>query len=124
MFLYQLTLVVPEKKFDEFIESLQLLSGGIREEQECLDFSLYRDLATKDAYRVSGEWQTRQAMEAHFKREKFSVLIGAAWVLDQDFEMSCMLMAAPGLRSTFTPQPWIGSELRKNSRYKVIPRST
>ncbi len=87
MFLYQLTLVVPEKKFDEFIESLRLLSGGIREEQGCLDFSLYRDLATKDAYRVSGEWQTRQAMEAHFKRENFSVLIGAARVLGQDFEM-------------------------------------
>ncbi len=36
---------------------------------------------------MSGEWQTRQAMEAHFKREKFSVLIGAARVLGQDFEM-------------------------------------
>ena len=87
MFLYQFTLVVPEKKFDEFIESLRLLSGGIREEEGCLDFSLYRDLEKKDTYRVSGEWQTRQAMEAHFKREKFSVLIGAARVLGQDFEM-------------------------------------
>jgi hypothetical protein len=27
-------------------------------------------------------------MEAHFKREKFSVLIGAARVLGKDFEMS------------------------------------
>ena len=88
MFLYQLTLVVPEKKLDEFIDSLRLLSSGIREEQGCLDFSLYRDLEKKDAYRVSGEWKTRQAMEAHFKREKFSVLIGAARVLGEDLEMS------------------------------------
>ena len=88
MFLYQLTLVVAEKKFDEFIESLNFLSSGIREEEGCLDFSLYRDLEKKDAYRVSGEWKTRQAMEAHFKREKFSVLIGAARVLGEDFEMS------------------------------------
>ena len=88
MFLYQLKLIVAEKKFDEFIESLRHLSGGIRKEQGCLDFSLYEDLEKKDAYRVSGEWQTRQAMEAHFKREKFSVLIGAARVLGGDFEMS------------------------------------
>ena len=88
LFLYQLTLVVSEKKFDEFIDSLRHLSSEIREEQGCLDFNLYRDLEKKDAYRVSGEWKTRQAMEAHFKREKFSVLIGAARVLGEDFEMS------------------------------------
>ncbi len=88
MFLYQLKLVIAKNKFDEFIESLRFLSSGIRKEQGCLDFSLYRDLAKKDAYRVSGEWKTRQAMEAHFKREKFSVLIGATRVLGEDFEMS------------------------------------
>ena len=88
LFLYQLTLVVSEKKFDEFIDSLRHLSSEIREEQGCLDFNLYRDLEKKDAYRVSGEWKTRQAMEAHFKRGKFSVLIGAARVLGEDFEMS------------------------------------
>ena len=88
MFLYQLKLVVAENKLDELIDSLRYLSSGIREEQGCLDFSLYRDLEKKDTYRVSGEWQTRQAMEAHFRREKFSVLIGAARVLGEDFEMS------------------------------------
>ena len=88
MLLYQLKIVVSEKKFDEFIESLRLLSSGIREEQGCLDFSFYRDLEKKDAYRILGEWKTRQAMEGHFKREKFSVLIGAARVLGEDFEMS------------------------------------
>jgi len=88
LFLYQLKLVVAENKLDELIDSLRNLSSGIREEQGCLDFSLYRDLEKKDTYRVSGEWQTRQAMEAHFRREKFSVLIGAARVLCEDFEMS------------------------------------
>ena len=88
MFSYQLKLVLPEKKLDEFIDTLRFLSSGIRQEQGCLDFSLYRDLEKKDAYRVLGEWKTRQAMEAHFKREKFSVLIGATRVLGSDFEMS------------------------------------
>ena len=88
MFLYQLKLVVAEHKLDEFADSLRFISSGIREEQGCLDFSLYKDLQKKDVYRVLGEWKTRQAMEAHFKRENFSVLIGAARVLGDDFEMS------------------------------------
>ena len=88
MFLYQLKLVVPENKLDEFIDSLRFLSSGIREEEGCLDFSLYGDLGKEDAYRIIGEWKTRQGIEAHFKREKFSVLIGAARVLGEDFEMS------------------------------------
>ena len=88
MVTYQLRLVISEKKFDEFIESLLSLSSGIRKEEGCLDFSLYRDLEKKDAYRVLGEWKTRQANEKHFKRKLFPVLIGAAKVLGKDFEIS------------------------------------
>jgi quinol monooxygenase YgiN len=86
---YQLKLVVAETKLDEFVDSLRYLSSEIRKEPGCLDFSLCKDyLQKKNAYRVLGEWKTRQAMEGHFKREKFSVLIGAARVLGEDFEMS------------------------------------
>ena len=88
MVTYQLRMVVTEKKFDEFIESLLSLSSGIRKEEGCLDFSLHRDLEKKDAYRVLGEWKTPQAMEKHFKHKLFPVLIGAAKVLGRDFEMS------------------------------------
>ena len=66
MFLYQLKLDVPENNLDEFIDPLRHLSSEIREEQGCLDFSLYRHHAKKEAYRVLGKWKTRQAMEAHF----------------------------------------------------------
>ena len=85
---YQLRIVVPENKFDEFIESLLSLSCGIRKEQGCLDFSFYRDLEKKDVYSVIGEWKTRQTMEKHFKQKFFPVLIGAASVLGKDFEMN------------------------------------
>ncbi|MEN8691919.1 MAG: antibiotic biosynthesis monooxygenase [Desulfobacterales bacterium] len=88
MFSYQLAVVIEEKKLDEFINALRFLSSGIRKEEGCLDFCLYRDLEKRDAYRVLGEWKTRWTMEAHFKREKFSVLLGAAKVLGEDFEMS------------------------------------
>ena len=88
LFSYQLKLVVAENKLDEFIDSLRFLSRGIRNEQGCLDFSLYLDFQKKNAYRVQGEWKTHQAMEAHFKQDNFAVLIGAARVLGEDFEMS------------------------------------
>ena len=88
MAFYQLRIVVAEKKFDEFIDSLLSLSSGIRKEQGCLDFSLYRDLEKNDVYRVIGEWKTRQAMEKHFNQKLFSVLIGAAKVLSEDFQMN------------------------------------
>ena len=87
MFLYQLTLIVADKKFDEFVDSVRFLSNEIREEQGCLDFRLCRDLDKKGAYCVLGEWKTRQAMETHFRHDNFSVLIGAAKVLGEDFEM-------------------------------------
>ena len=88
MISYQLRIVVAEKKFDEFIESLCSLSRGIRKEAGCVGFYLYRDLEKKDVYSVIGEWRTHQAMEKHFKHKLFSVLIGAAKVLSKDFEMS------------------------------------
>ena len=88
MFLYRLKLVVAEKKLDEFIDSLRFISSEIRNEKGCLDFSSYCDLEKKDAYCVLGEWKTYRTMETHFKRGKFSVLIGAARVLGEDFEMS------------------------------------
>ena len=88
MAFYQLRIVVAEKKFDEFIDSLFSLSSGIRKEQGCLDFSFYRDLEKKDVYSVIGEWKTRQAMEKHFKHKLFPVLIGAAKVLGKDFEFN------------------------------------
>ncbi|CAB5091086.1 hypothetical protein D3OALGA1CA_5663 [Olavius algarvensis associated proteobacterium Delta 3] len=85
---YQLKLVVAENKFDEFIDSLRFLSTGICKETGCLGFDLYKDLQSKNAYRFIGEWKTRQDMENHFNRENYSVLIGGAKVLGQDFEMS------------------------------------
>ena len=88
MAFYQLRIVVAEKKFDEFIDSLFSLSSGIRKEQGCLAFSLCRDLEKKDVYRVIGEWKSRQAMERHFKQKFFPVLIGAVRVLGKDFEMN------------------------------------
>ena len=88
MAFYRLRIVIAENNFDEFVDSLFSLLSGIRKEEGCLDFSLYKDLEKKNVYSVIGEWKTHQVMEKHFKQKLFSVLIGAAKVLGKDFQMN------------------------------------
>jgi quinol monooxygenase YgiN len=48
---------------------------------------MYQDLVEKHAFCIVVEWETREAMQKHFKTQKFEVLIGAARVLGDTFEM-------------------------------------
>ena len=87
MYFYQIKLVIKENKLDEFVECLLSVSDVFRKEKGCQEFTLYRDIENKDTYSVVGEWSTYKALEKHFKNEKFSVLVGAARVLGEAFEM-------------------------------------
>jgi len=69
MFLYQLKVVVAEKKLDEFVDSLRYLTSGIRKEQGCIDFSWYRDFQKKNVYRALGEWKPRRRNDFASRRE-------------------------------------------------------
>lgn len=46
-----------------------------------------RDLNEEHAYCIVAEWETHEAMQQHFLTQKFEVLIGAAKVLGETFEM-------------------------------------
>jgi quinol monooxygenase YgiN len=48
---------------------------------------LYQDSEKENTYTLIGEWKTRQAMEKHFQTHDLEVLIGAARVLGETFEM-------------------------------------
>ncbi len=88
MLFYQIKIVVKQYKTDEFVESMRSFSRKIRKEKGCLGYSLYRDSERENTYSVVGEWKTRPAMEKHFKIQNFEVLIGAARVLGETFEMN------------------------------------
>jgi quinol monooxygenase YgiN len=88
MFFYQLEISVKENKVDEFVASLRSLSKGFRKEQGCLDFVLWRDTENINIFSVVADWKTRQTMEDHFKDKNFEVMLGAAKVLGDKFEMS------------------------------------
>jgi quinol monooxygenase YgiN len=85
---YQIKIVIKQYKTDEFVKSMRSFSRKIRKEKGCLGYSVYRDSEKENTYSVAGEWRTRSAMEKHFKTQNFEVLIGAARVLGETFEMN------------------------------------
>jgi quinol monooxygenase YgiN len=85
--LYQIKIVIQEYKIDEFVDNLRTLLSGFRKEKGCLDYSVYKDFDREHAFCVIAEWETHEAMQQHFLTQKFEVLIGAARVLGETFEM-------------------------------------
>jgi quinol monooxygenase YgiN len=67
---------------------MRSFAGRIRKEKGCFGYSVYRDFEKENTYSLVGEWKTRQAMEKHFKTQDFEVMIGAARVLGETFEMN------------------------------------
>ena len=88
MLFYQIKIVIKPYKTEEFVKSMRSFSRKIRKEKGCLGYSVYRDFEKENTYSLVGEWKTRPAMEKHFKTQNFEVLIGAARVLGETFEMN------------------------------------
>ena len=88
MLFYQIKIVIKKYKTDEFVQSMRSFSRKIRKEKGCLGGSLYRDSDKENTFSVIAKWRTRPAMEKHFKTQNFEVLIGAARVLGDTFEMN------------------------------------
>ena len=88
MFIYQLKIEIKPYKQDEFFKSMRSFSPKICKQKGCLDFSVYQDSYKENTYIVVGEWKTRKAMEIHFQTQNFEMLIGAARVLGETFEMN------------------------------------
>jgi len=85
---YQIKILIKKYKTDEFVDNLCSLSRGFRKEKGCHAYRVFRDLEKENTFSVIAEWKTRQAMEKHFKTQDFEVLIGAARVLGEKFEMN------------------------------------
>ena len=98
MLFYQMKIVVKQYKTEEFVKSMRSFSRKIRKEKGCLGYSVYRDSDKENTFSVIGKWRTRQAMEKHFKTQNFEVLIGAARVLGETFEIIIAdVLASEGL---------------------------
>ena len=85
---YQIKIIIKPYKTEEFVKSMRSFTRKIRKEKDCLGCSLFRDSEKENTFSVIGKWRTRPAMEKHFKTQNFEVLIGAARVLGDTFEMN------------------------------------
>ena len=84
---YQIKIVMKQYKIDEFVDSMCSRLPEFRKENGCLDCSVYQDFDEDHAFCIVAEWDTDEAMQKHFKTQKFELLIGAARVLGETFEM-------------------------------------
>ena len=75
-------------KIDEFVDFLHSLLPGLHKEKGCVDCSVYQDFDEEHAFCIVADWETHETIQKHFKTQKFEVLIGAARVLGDTFEMS------------------------------------
>ena len=80
-------MVLKRYKDDEFVSTMRELSDKIRKEKHCVRFELYRDMEKDYAFTMIGVWKSREAMEKHFQNHNYKVMIGAAKVLGESFEM-------------------------------------
>jgi quinol monooxygenase YgiN len=96
LFNYLIKILVKQYKTDEFMKNMQSLSPTIRKEKGCMGYNVYKHSENENAYTVVGEWKTRQAMEKHFLTDDFKVLIGAAKVLGEAFEMNIAEVSKTG----------------------------
>ena len=88
MLFYQIKIVIKPYKTEEFVKSMRSFSRKIRKEKGCLGHSVFRDSEKENIYSVVGEWKTRPAMEKHFQTHDFELVMGAARVLGETFEMN------------------------------------
>jgi len=93
--LYQIKIVVKKYKIDEFVDFLRSLLSIFRKEKGCVDYSVYQDLDEEHAYCIVAKWETHEAMQKHFLTQKYEVLIGAARVLGERFDMSIAEVVEP-----------------------------
>jgi quinol monooxygenase YgiN len=88
LFIYVMKIVIKPHKTAEFENALYSISHNFLKAKGCLGYTLHRFTEKKDSFMVVGEWKTHQTMEKHFQTHEFELLIGAARVLGETFEMN------------------------------------
>ncbi len=96
MLIYQIKIQVRQYKTEEFVNSIRSFACRIRKQKDCLGYDVFRDCEKENSYCLAGKWKTRQAMEKHYQTQDFEVLIGAAKVLGETFEMSIAEVSKTG----------------------------
>lgn len=69
--------LVPQKKRQEMVQTLQSLTDLIRKQPGCLQYHFYAEIGNENSLCVVEEWKTRADFDGHILSRDFSVLFGA-----------------------------------------------
>ncbi len=67
----------PPSGLEELSRSCRLEMGKIRREAGCLDCRLSGDVENETILTLEETWENRARLDAHFRSDRFSALIGA-----------------------------------------------
>jgi quinol monooxygenase YgiN len=73
--------VLQEDKVDEFLRNLHSLWFEFLKEDGCRGYRVYREVEKESAFNMTGEFDSHEAMEAHFHTRDFEVLLGVIQTL-------------------------------------------
>ncbi|MCP4693810.1 MAG: antibiotic biosynthesis monooxygenase [Desulfobacterales bacterium] len=74
-------------KLDELLHSCRLLIERNRPKAGCLSCRIFRDDEDKTNLILEETWKNRSCLDAYFRSDYFSALIGAMKLLGQDYEI-------------------------------------
>ncbi len=74
-------------KLEELLRSCRLLIERSRREAGCLNSRISRDVEDETILILEENWKNRPHLDAHFRSDHFSALIGAMKLLGEDFEI-------------------------------------
>lgn len=76
----------PEKR-DEFLQTMNSLQCGLKQETGFLKSSFFHDMSDLNVFHLVEEWETNDSMERYIRSERFSILMGALKVLCVESEV-------------------------------------
>ena len=74
-------------KHNELLSACRLISDRTRQEKGCLDCRLSQDIDNENLIYLEETWERRSYLDAHFRSDIFSALLGAVKLLGKTHEI-------------------------------------
>lgn len=94
MILVILRMKVLAEKRKELSQTIASLIGSLRTEKGCWRCNFYQSMEDENELCVLEEWDTRENLNRHMKSERFKVLRGATYLLQEPHETVFHTVAA------------------------------
>jgi quinol monooxygenase YgiN len=77
---------LPEKR-KEVLQTLVSMIAAIRQEKGCRSCQGFQDIEDESVFSLIGEWETHEDLEHHIRSDRFGVLLGSNFLLNENHEI-------------------------------------